>query len=339
MRGMELLDRTNRFNRMRSFENLVRQHPGAAPGGTGTTGLMSGDARGYSDLLNRQTQYLNDQRAEDGKGPMAVEYGGVMGEMGGGRRGGRTPRVALDGLRTALDGFGGGRGGGVVAHEVRPDTRPLERALIDAGIAGAGAQQRMYEDMGGERDDLRMGRMRRAADYDLEYREPTRARHRAVVGDIESEAEAGRAFLPNAAKLGDMEAERARRLAEIRYLEPARIGAESRTRAAEIEREGRIGAADRTLQGARGRNETAALRELGYLLDDKELGPALRAQLQQSGDDPIRGLRAAIQSLLGGDMGGGGDDELLDYEDAIAELMALGLSREEADAELRGGGA
>ena len=32
-----------------------QQHPGRAPGGTGSTGLLSNDAQGWSDMLNEQS--------------------------------------------------------------------------------------------------------------------------------------------------------------------------------------------------------------------------------------------------------------------------------------------
>jgi len=43
---------------MENFESLYEQHPGRAPGGSGTTGLQSSDARGYSDMLNERLRYM-----------------------------------------------------------------------------------------------------------------------------------------------------------------------------------------------------------------------------------------------------------------------------------------
>lgn len=76
--------------RMAAFERRTQKYPGAAPGGTGATGLMSGDSRGYSELLGEQRQYLDDGQAVRGRGPMNVEYGGDANwvEATGGRRGG-----------------------------------------------------------------------------------------------------------------------------------------------------------------------------------------------------------------------------------------------------------
>lgn len=75
----ESLDAFNRANRMEDFEEYVGQNPGAMPNGTGRTGLMSGDARGHSALLERQQQYVNDASMSAGRGPVSVRQGGPMG--------------------------------------------------------------------------------------------------------------------------------------------------------------------------------------------------------------------------------------------------------------------
>jgi len=49
------MDPTKRF---RELDSLYAQHPGRAPGGSGTTGLQSRDARGYSDMLNERLEYM-----------------------------------------------------------------------------------------------------------------------------------------------------------------------------------------------------------------------------------------------------------------------------------------
>lgn len=337
--------------RMAAFEDRVRTHPGAAPGGTGTTGLLPGDAQGYSDLLEDQQGYLQDRQAVRGRAPLAVEAGGYQERT----MGQPQARSALRGLRAAMPRTGSGEGGdtgmGPLAFEVRPDSRQAERAILDAAEAQARSQKRTADDSGGTMDDLRAIRHRDMADYDLEYREPTRARQRAVIGDIDSEAKAGRAFLPNQARLSTLEHDQARELTESRYLRPAQLGAEARVTAAELARQGRVGAAEMGLQGAQGRNQATALNGLLRALEtDNEGEPmnALAGQLVQprEGESPIDALRRAIQELVGsggmsmsgggGGMGGGQGD-LLDEEDAINELMSeLGLSREEALAELRG---
>ena len=48
-----------------------QQHPGRAPGGTGTTGLLSNDAQGWSDMLNEQTWALGKLNKD--QEPLAVQ--------------------------------------------------------------------------------------------------------------------------------------------------------------------------------------------------------------------------------------------------------------------------
>lgn len=42
--------------RLAAIHAYWRKYPGAAPGGTGETGLLKNDAQGWSDLLNMQTE-------------------------------------------------------------------------------------------------------------------------------------------------------------------------------------------------------------------------------------------------------------------------------------------
>lgn len=83
-------ERFNRLNRIRLFREEVARHPGASPWGAGRTGLQSSDAIGYSQLLNRQKQFLDDIGAERGEGPLAVVPGYGAGAT-----------AALEGLRQA----------------------------------------------------------------------------------------------------------------------------------------------------------------------------------------------------------------------------------------------
>lgn len=62
-----------RIARLRKLQEEFTNHPGAAPGGTGDTGLLTNDAQGYSDLLNRRSEAVNLQRDISGKGPLAVK--------------------------------------------------------------------------------------------------------------------------------------------------------------------------------------------------------------------------------------------------------------------------
>lgn len=43
--------------RLRQLEEGFRMNPGRAPNGTGTTGLQSGDAKGWSRMLEEQQEY------------------------------------------------------------------------------------------------------------------------------------------------------------------------------------------------------------------------------------------------------------------------------------------
>lgn len=54
------LDPRNQFSGMTTSdaERYFSEYPGAAPGGTGDTGLAPNDSQGYSDLMNMQDAYL-----------------------------------------------------------------------------------------------------------------------------------------------------------------------------------------------------------------------------------------------------------------------------------------
>src|SRR5215475_5884264 len=58
--------------RLQQIEDEWQQYPGRAPGGTGLTGLLPNDSRGYSDMLNEQTEYANLLRRQKGQGPLQV---------------------------------------------------------------------------------------------------------------------------------------------------------------------------------------------------------------------------------------------------------------------------
>jgi len=61
--------------RLQQIEDSWQQFPGRAPGGTGLTGLLPNDSRGYSDMLNEQTEYANLLRRREGQGPLRVVGG------------------------------------------------------------------------------------------------------------------------------------------------------------------------------------------------------------------------------------------------------------------------
>lgn len=57
--------------RIGQIEQGWQQHPGRMPGGSGTTGLASGDKHGWSQMLNEQTEHQNLQNTLAGK-PLSV---------------------------------------------------------------------------------------------------------------------------------------------------------------------------------------------------------------------------------------------------------------------------
>jgi len=59
--------RRTALGRLNMLGNEFTQNPGAAPGGTGRTGLLPGDATGYSQLLERQQEFLGLQNQLQGK--------------------------------------------------------------------------------------------------------------------------------------------------------------------------------------------------------------------------------------------------------------------------------
>ena len=99
-------DPRSRQMRMQEWENYITQNPGAAAGGTGSTGLTSSDHSGWSYLLDRQKQYADDSAAIQGKAGPSVRFAGYDGSgvLAPQRRGGNVPNAALKGLSSAIGG-------------------------------------------------------------------------------------------------------------------------------------------------------------------------------------------------------------------------------------------
>ena len=57
--------------RIGRIEEGWKQNPGRRPGGSGSTGLASQDAQGWSEMLNEQVEHQNLQNTLDGK-PLSV---------------------------------------------------------------------------------------------------------------------------------------------------------------------------------------------------------------------------------------------------------------------------
>lgn len=99
-------ERKNRIQGVQDFENYMTQYPGAAPGGTGATGLSPTDATGWSKLLEKQQQYLTDKAELEGNNAPTIRFGGYgPGAAGGGGR----VNDALGGLQRVV-GVTGARG-------------------------------------------------------------------------------------------------------------------------------------------------------------------------------------------------------------------------------------
>jgi hypothetical protein len=65
-----------RLNRLRE---QWRMYPGSAPGGSGKTGLMPSDSKGYAKMLEDQQWALNYANRLQGKGPMNLKVGPTFG--------------------------------------------------------------------------------------------------------------------------------------------------------------------------------------------------------------------------------------------------------------------
>ena len=61
-------------SRLQTILASWRANPGRAPGGTGSTGLASTDAQGYSDMLNEQREAAELQSGQ----PLTLRMGKVI---------------------------------------------------------------------------------------------------------------------------------------------------------------------------------------------------------------------------------------------------------------------
>ena len=111
----------NPMRDMANFESLYEQHPGRAPGGSGTTGLQSRDARGHSDMLNEQIRYMRLRAMMGGKEAPEVRADP--------RSNFRSAFAPMDQYAKPNYGFGGatdvyGRGSALGALKERATRRP-----------------------------------------------------------------------------------------------------------------------------------------------------------------------------------------------------------------------
>jgi hypothetical protein len=90
------------------------------PGFTGSTGLAKNDSRGWSNMLNAQTEYQNITRGLAGKSPLTVEYGGVESvNTPGEESSARLDRMGLEQAAGSL--------GGIMRVTQNPRPRPRQR--------------------------------------------------------------------------------------------------------------------------------------------------------------------------------------------------------------------
>ena len=68
-----------RIQALQHIYDQWHQYPGRMPNGSGPTGLQSNDSKGWSNMLNEQTEALRLGAELQGKPGPNIEYGGSMG--------------------------------------------------------------------------------------------------------------------------------------------------------------------------------------------------------------------------------------------------------------------
>lgn len=134
----------DRAARITNFQNYMGANPGAAPGGTGSTGLRENDGAGWARLMEQQQQYLKDIAAEAGKAGPAVRVGAYDGAhlpqpTGAPKMPSPSASAAMKGLSTAMDA------GGRLPQIINDDPtlyHAYEMMLLDQ-MQGAGREARM----------------------------------------------------------------------------------------------------------------------------------------------------------------------------------------------------
>lgn len=116
------------IQRLKELNQEYQLHPGRAPMGTGSTGLNSNDAQGWSKMLGEQQEFLKlNDFMDRGKG-IDVQYGGDLGST-------RTisPATGMNNRRAFMGrGLPAQYGGG-----------EIQQAL--GGLKGAAPNQPNYE--------------------------------------------------------------------------------------------------------------------------------------------------------------------------------------------------
>jgi hypothetical protein len=99
-------NRASSIARLKQLEDLFKQYPGRAPGGTGKTGLASDDMSGYMEMLRERIEYASLKQALPGLaagGPVSAGRAYVVGERG--------PELFLPGMSGAISPNAPGAGG------------------------------------------------------------------------------------------------------------------------------------------------------------------------------------------------------------------------------------
>jgi len=79
--------------RLAQISTEWEQNPGRAPGGSGSTGLLSNDAQGYTQMLEQQQEFMKLQDfLSGGEGSVNTRYGGELDPI----RGGFDPATGRD---------------------------------------------------------------------------------------------------------------------------------------------------------------------------------------------------------------------------------------------------
>lgn len=251
------LGESDAARRATHFETEMAANPGAAPGGSGPTGIDANlgrtGARDWTDLMGRQQQYVQDV----GRGPM-IQRGGYGGD--------RAPSSAIDALRQQVSG--GGRGGSTV---------PRSNSMLDL-IPGAQRSHLGYETGVGAIQEVQSARemapltalqdiLQRRSAMNVAPGTPgfeDRTMGAAQLGEdvlgMQSQGEADRYFSPGQKGIRADEDRRGMSELMMRYLRPAQLEADVDVRKQDLD--ATLGAADIEQSAAEAR-----MRALGYETD------------------------------------------------------------------------
>lgn len=340
------LERKNRIRGIEDFENYMHRNPGAAPGGTGNTGLAANDAAGWSKLLERQQQYLADKAELEGKAGPTVRFAGYSGGTMASQ-----PNPAMAGLRAVATKGREDAGGGMddlisQFGRGRSDIGTV-RALREAGLMPQFDAELGAEQLTTAKHAQRRARMTPADLYGekqnarLQYDPAVNAMERqdAFDDDISESQAASDNYWRRGMPIKEDQHRRDTALA-VSKGEAATLDDMIRADASRY-------SADSRLSGQRSGQQQQALAALMSILQ-RESGSA-----RQYGDDArLETILPQLDALLQGGApgtgapaqprtgapGAGAMSQSPEIADAIRRGMAEGYSREEVEAFLRQNG-